>query len=109
MSGMGETIITQGKFLVLVARGIAHILVGDNGTAVVADGIVAVIAPLAEGRIIIPGVVILPDPSSTGAADYCLLLQTAWADRITAGLLILGHRVFLVATGANKCGFLHGV
>ena len=85
----GVARITQGEFFVLIVSCVAGTVIGQQHTAAFAVCVITVIAELAEGRVAVSGIVIVPDPVSTAAAEDRFLFQSPGTDWGAVDFLVL--------------------
>ena len=79
-TGVIAAVVAEGLLLRRVVLGITGVVHMDHSVAADAVGIVPVIAALAQGDVLIPGVVILPDTLPTGRAEIGLLFGAVPAE-----------------------------
>ena len=98
----------QAEGLIAVVQ-VVGVLTVDEAAALGAGHVALVVAGLAEGRVVISGVVSEPDPLTAAGAEGAFVLQALWADEPVVEWNEFIEIVDLTAELAGDFVFFHGI
>ena len=94
---------------ILVAILIVGIVLMDDPAAVFAAGVVPVVAGLAEGGVVVSGIVVPVDALAAVGADHGLLIGTGFTELIIVHQDALTQRMGVPTVAAGKGVFFHNI